>query len=171
MLCSKCKKNPATMLIKQNINGKITEYNLCEECAALTAGNMPFDTMLKNFMNSVMGLAGADGIKEKETTAVLKELKCPKCGLTYEGFNSSGKLGCANCYNAFRKQLITLFKNVHGSTSHTGKLPARGGAELVQIREIDRLKRRLKNLIDLEEFEEAAKVRDMLKAMQGVEQA
>ena len=169
MLCDKCKKNPSSVLIKQNINGNITEYNLCEECAALTAGNIPFNMILKNLMNSVMGIAGVGDIKEKETKAVLKDLKCPSCGLTYEGFNSSGKIGCAKCYNAFRKQLTTLFKNIHGSAVHTGKLPSRGGAELIQIREIDRLKRQLKNLVELEEFEEAARVRDILKEMQGVE--
>jgi len=165
MLCDRCGKNAASVLIKQNINGKITEYNLCEECASHTTGSLPFDTILKNFMNSVMGITGVGDVKEKENKAVLKDLKCPSCGLTYEGFNSCGKLGCAECYNAFRKQLLTLFKNVHGSASHTGKLPARGGAELLQLREIDKLKKQLKQLIEAEEFEEAAKVRDLIKAL------
>ena len=34
MLCQKCKKNEATVYYKENINGHVTEYNLCPECAA-----------------------------------------------------------------------------------------------------------------------------------------
>ena len=31
MLCTKCGKKEATVYYKQNINGKITEYNLCND--------------------------------------------------------------------------------------------------------------------------------------------
>ena len=34
MLCTKCGKKEATVYYKQNITGKITDYNLCSECAA-----------------------------------------------------------------------------------------------------------------------------------------
>jgi len=163
MLCDKCKQNTALVRIQQNINGKVTEINLCEECAAITAGNLPFDMIFKTFMNSVMGFS--DNFKEKEADSVFEEIKCPTCGLTYEGFKSSAKLGCADCYNAFRAQLITFFKSMHGSAAHTGKLPAKGGARLIRLRETEQLKKILKQHIEAEEFEEAAKIRDKIKKL------
>ena len=33
MLCQNCGKNPATTHIKTIVNGKLTEYDLCSECA------------------------------------------------------------------------------------------------------------------------------------------
>jgi protein arginine kinase activator len=165
VLCDKCKKNPASVLIKQNINGHLAQFNFCEGCAAgaaaFAAGNMSFDTILKNLMNSLMGFSDDFHQMEKESHG----LSCSLCALTYEGFKSTGKVGCAECYNAFRNQLITLFKNVHGSANHAGKLPVMGGAQLIKVREVEKLKDRLKKLIDDEEFEEAAKIRDRIKEL------
>lgn len=41
MLCEKCKKNEATFHKVTNINGRITEYHLCEKCAE--KNNVKFD--------------------------------------------------------------------------------------------------------------------------------
>jgi len=176
-MCEKCKQNPASVTLHHNINGKITKYNLCEECAASTMNSISsladsaandisslvFDSVFKNFVNSILNFAG--DIKEKEPGGPFKELKCPSCGLTYEGFRSSVKLGCADCYNTFRGQLLSFFKNMQGSASHTGKLPVKGGAQLIKVREADRLRKRLRQHIEAEEFEEAAKIRDKIKEL------
>ena len=34
MMCTKCGKKEASVYYKQNINGNVTEMNLCEDCAA-----------------------------------------------------------------------------------------------------------------------------------------
>jgi len=126
---------------------------------------MTFENMIKTFMNSVMGISPSSDTQEQESDSSHAAIACARCGLTYEGFKSSGKLGCSDCYNAFRNQLINLFKNVHGSAVHTGKLPLRGGAQLTKVREVERLRDRLKKLVGDEEFEEAAKVRDKIKEL------
>ena len=169
MLCDKCKQNPASVImhVQDGINGTIAVLNLCTECAAaMSPGNMSFEDIVKNFMNSVMGLSG--DFEEKDNSGgggIYDALKCNTCGLTYEGFKASGKLGCADCYNAFRQPLSKLFKNIHGGSVHTGKLPARGGAALLKVRETGKLREQLKKHIEEEEFEEAAKVRDMIKKL------
>ena len=161
MLCDKCKKKQATIVKLQIINDNITEYNLCEECAS--TGNMPFETIFKHIMNSLIGLS--DNFEEHEEEKIFKDIKCPGCGLTYEGFKSLLKLGCSDCYNTFRNQLTAFFKNMQGNVAHTGKLPVKSGAQLIKLREADHLKKHLKKLIDSEEFEEAAKIRDKIKAL------
>ena len=56
MLCQSCYKNQANTHIKKIINGKLTEYRLCEECAAkLGYGNnifQGFDLNFDNFLGS-----------------------------------------------------------------------------------------------------------------------
>ena len=52
--------------------------------------------------------------------------KCPNCGLTYSSFKSSGRLGCSECYEAFRNELVPLLGRLQGSTGHVGKAPHTG---------------------------------------------
>ena len=58
MLCDKCKTNQATVHIRQNINGKVREYDLCDKCAAasniLNDVNMSFDNLFEGFLNGMM---------------------------------------------------------------------------------------------------------------------
>ncbi|GHV40349.1 hypothetical protein FACS189490_05350 [Clostridia bacterium] len=165
MLCENCKQHDAEIIIRQTINGgEPADTALCAECAMKSIGFMPLEFMVKNFMNSIMaegGLFSGKNAGETETD----EVKCPSCGLSYEGFKSSGRLGCAACYDAFRSRLIPVFKSVHGSSEHAGKYPARSGANLSRLHEIDVLKKKLSGLIAEEEFEEAAKVRDQIKGL------
>ena len=74
-------------------------------------------------------------------------------------------LGCAQCYQAFRKPLEGLLMRVHGNTQHAGRIP--GGVKSdVSIRmNIDRLRQDLVKAIAAEEYEEAARLRDQIRAL------
>lgn len=86
--------------------------------------------------------------------------RCPKCGITFSDFKSTGLLGCSYCYEHFSKSLIPTIKRVQGGLVHIGKIPLNASKEVVSKRKIDELKIRLRELIALEDFEEAAKIRD-----------
>ena len=101
----------------------------------------------------------------KEAKIEGKGLKCANCGMNQMEFRRRGQLGCSYCYQAFKPILLPLLKKLHGSTQHTGKLPLTAGKEIVQQRGIQRLKERLQKAIQLEEFEEAAKLRDRIKEL------
>lgn len=51
--------------------------------------------------------------------------ECPSCGMTLAEFRKTGLLGCADCYTAFREELLPTVKNVQGKLRHTGKDPFR----------------------------------------------
>ena len=42
MLCDKCGKREATVHMMQNINGQVSEINLCSECARQAESNWGF---------------------------------------------------------------------------------------------------------------------------------
>jgi protein arginine kinase activator len=97
--------------------------------------------------------------------AEYEALVCEQCGMTYAEFQRCGMLGCANCYQAFKTPLNALLQRVHGNTQHAGRVP--GGVHSgTSIRmNIDRLKQKLQKAVADEEYEQAAKLRDTIRAL------
>lgn len=54
MLCERCGKHEANVHITKNINGKVTEMNLCSECANKSGEMISFDGMFRDFFSSIM---------------------------------------------------------------------------------------------------------------------
>ena len=167
MLCVKCQKNPATVHIQQfMLNGVKTELHLCQECTfKLDNPEMliSFENMFKGFleqMSSKIFPVGGVGNMMPKTTA-----PCTRCGMTYDEFKAGGKLGCDICYQSFSKEVQALLKNVQGSVRHEGKYPRRLGADILSKRQADDLRAQLKKAIEDENFEEAAKLRDEIRAL------
>lgn len=158
MLCDQCKKKVATVHLTEIINGKVQELHLCEECALKKSQEMQ-----KNFS---MGDILSGLIESVRSPREEEILKCPQCGLTFQEFRRVGRLGCSACYNAFRKPLWQVVKAVHGSNQHTGKIP-KGKVSFKADTEIEELKKKLRRAVELEEFEEAASLRDKIKELEN----
>jgi protein arginine kinase activator len=93
--------------------------------------------------------------------------KCPNCGLTYEEFGRTGRLGCSECYEAFSKFLLPLIKRVQHATQHVGKRPSRLAAPVARVQQdLRELQNRLTKVIREEDFEEAARLRDQIKQLE-----
>ena len=93
------------------------------------------------------------------------QMTCSSCGMSYEEFQRTGKLGCAQCYHAFEEELRPLLTRIHGRSQHAGRAP--GGTEKqAQIDAgIDELRIRMEKAVSAEDFEEAAKLRDEIRAL------
>jgi len=164
MLCDVCGKNPATVHLTEILNDQMTELHLCEECAQQKSMAMEQQFGLSDLLAGM-----ADSEKPEKETDSLKNLKCPNCGLNYADFKKIGRLGCGECYNAFKKYLGPLLKRIHGSTQHTGKSPLRVTKVLKKRIDIQELRNRLNKAIESEAFEEAAKIRDQIKELEKKE--
>ncbi len=164
MLCEKCQKNQATVIIKQaSVNGESVIKHLCPECAFNIEIPISFEDLFQGFLDTIQSMAKNEaGRVEKKKT-----VPCPSCGTTFEQFKKTGRLGCAECYNTFSGEMETLLKNVQISTRHEGKFPRRSGVALRQKREADKLRGRLKKAVDSENFEEAANLRDRIRALES----
>lgn len=158
MLCDICGKKEATVHLTEIINDQMTKLHLCEECAKKKGAEMEEHFGLADL------LAGLADLGTPVETIKEKKFKCPSCGLAYSDFKKIGKLGCGQCYETFKSYLVPLFKRIHGSDAHVGKIP-RKKKKLLKTKKVnvEELKRRLKRAIELEEFEEAAKLRDEIK--------
>lgn len=158
MLCQKCKKNEAAVHYKKVINGKQTELYLCPECAE---GLSSFDFGFDNFLPNLFG----HFIKPEVRPAVV----CPKCGMPLSEISGKGKIGCGECYCAYEEYLLPTLKRIHGSTKHTGKIPKRFGKGINNNDVIKSLKYQLETAVKNEEYENAAKIRDKIREMEGKE--
>lgn len=162
MLCDICGKNQATVHLTEIIDEKMTELHLCEDCAQEKSAQMETHFGLADLLAGLADLGSQASVTKKET-----RVKCPRCGLTYEDFKKVGRLGCGECYSVFKEALLPLLKRIHGSTQHYGKSPTRKTARAVKSKsELQELKEKLQKSIQLEEFEEAAKLRDRIREME-----
>ena len=159
MLCDICGKNQATVHLTEIVDEQMNELHLCEECARQKSAQMEQQFGLSDLLA---------GLAEFEKPALEKEvssLKCPNCNLTYADFKKIGRLGCGECYKAFKKYLGPLLKRIHGSSQHVGKVPAKVKVVRKKI-DLTDLRNALQKAIENEEFEEAAKLRDQIKELE-----
>ena len=158
MLCERCKERPATVHISKIINNKQQDEHLCQVCAG-ELGYFQFGGLDFSWPQLFPKLVNWE--EEKSAPE-----QCPQCGLTFRAFSQKGKAGCAGCYSAFAKQLDPLFLRIHTSNRHKGKLPFHQEGQLAKKRELDQLKIKLSQLVADQDFEEAAMVRDEIRALE-----
>jgi len=162
MKCEVCGEREASVHYKEMMNDQIRELHLCERCAEERGfGSSPGEDF------SISDLLGSMAEDESaEVQAKGGAIVCPRCGLTYPEFKASGRLGCSDCYLAFRLPLIPLLRRIHGSDRHAGKLPHGTGEAHRRMQEIRMMKRRLERCVEREAFEEAADLRDRIRGME-----
>lgn len=157
MLCESCGKKPVATYVKAIINGELTEYSLCAECAQ----KLGYGNLLTGFGCNFGSLAGEFSNESEPVNAV----HCKCCGSTFEDIARSGKVGCAQCYHTFYDRLILLIQRIHGETKHRGKVP---GTDLPPP-QLSLIRRELREAIDSENFEHAVALRDRIKELEGGE--
>ncbi|MCX5694095.1 MAG: UvrB/UvrC motif-containing protein [Candidatus Omnitrophica bacterium] len=161
MLCDICGKNPATVHLTEIIDEQMNELHLCEDCARHKSAAMEQQFGLSDLL---AGMADFEKPSDKEEESVT--IKCPACGLAYADFKKIGRLGCGECFNAFRKYLAPLLKRIHGSNQHVGKNPTKAKTQVKSSKKksgLQELKDQLQRAIQQEAFEEAARLRDQIK--------
>jgi len=160
MICQSCGKNPATVHLTEILGGEKREKHLCEQCAVsegITTGKPPvsLNEWLTNF------------VMQQSGTAVAADVTCEKCGTCFNDFRQSGLLGCPECYKAFAKVLTPLVERAHeNATHHVGKAPADLDRSQRRQYELVNLRRRLRDAVQTEDYEEAARLRDRIAGLE-----
>jgi protein arginine kinase activator len=166
MFCQDCKKRPATLHFTKILNGEKTEFHLCDVCAG-EKGDMfpgsPSNFSIHHLLSGLLNFEGGPSLGEVKQE---KALRCESCGLTYTQFSKSGRFGCIECYTQFAERLDPIFRRIHGSMQHSGKVPERSGEKIKLKKQLEDLKQTLRQRISDEEFEEAAVLRDQIKKLE-----
>lgn len=93
--------------------------------------------------------------------------KCPLCGHTWADFRRTGRFGCGECYKTFRAPVEETIKQIHTTSSHTGKIPSRSGEKLKTKRRLEELKAKLQDAVRNEDYETAAKLHKQIREIEN----
>jgi len=159
ILCDLCQVNPATLKLTQIVNDQKTEINICKECDEAKGLTNPLGSIPPVFGTVLFGMLSQQIPDEERTESTVT---CEQCGLSKTDFERRGLLGCNSCYETFEDDLKFVLRRIHGSNKHIGKRPpnARSRGKLPGI---DVLRKKLKSAVENEHFEEAAKLRDLIR--------
>lgn len=155
--CSECKKAIA-VCYTEIVGGNINQTSMCADCPELQRrlyGTHPRELIANQVID-----AG---------------LECGNCGTTLEEVRRGHRLGCSECYNVFGDVLILEIQSVNRLPSrlyplkkngpiHIGRAPG----EQLTINLSSRLlalNEALKETLKHEDYEQAAWIRDQIKAL------
>lgn len=148
MKCEKCGKYEANTYYEENINGQVKHMHLCADCASNMHINQSFAPLLSNFFDFVPAAVYA------------QPRQCPVCGQTENTLRQSGTVGCAHCYDTFSDILLPYIRQIHGADRHIC-------ADTSAPNPVASLKQQLSQAISSENYEEAARLRDEIRRMEG----
>ena len=139
MLCDNCGKREANIRYTENINGKIKEMHLCEECSKklgiMDKMNFNIPTSFPSFFGSFL-----EDFGELEAMPIFNELKeevCNSCNTSFEDIINTGRLGCPNCYDVFSDRLDPILKRLQGANRHVGRKAEQLNNDNKTIKNID----------------------------------
>ncbi len=168
MICESCQENEATVHITTGSGLNKTERYLCETCA-----NKSFSNQFTSFSDdsfNIHQLLQSLSAQQAVETSKKQQKHCETCGSTIESILKKGKFGCADCYGTFSAKSSEIITKVQlYQTQHAGKVPEKSSAYLKMKKEIESLKEKLSGLVEHQEFEEAAVVRDQIKSLEAGE--
>lgn len=188
MLCENCHQNEASIHYTEIINGAKREHYLCMECARKLnfsgLGDMS-DTEFP-FVRLLTGLLSAGGGGKELEDSPMMHVCCPGCGMSFDEFTMVGKFGCAECYGVFAPLIEDNMKRIHGDSVHRGKKYKSGSGDMPvsgerndntlaimkdenddPVETLKELNRKLREAVEIENFEEAAKLRDKIRMLKS----
>ncbi len=167
MKCQRCEK-PATFHITELTGDEPQEVHLCTDCAQDYLAPEEEETPPTASLAGALAQQLQVG-QTAEDLARLDQQACPNCGITFYEFRHAGRLGCPYDYTCFEEELEPLIINIHGETEHKGKRPKRRLRTAGQQNELIRLRREMKDAVEVEDYERASQLRDEIRRIENEE--
>ena len=161
MKCQKCDKQ-AVFHITEMIDAFPLELHLCQDHA--------YEYLHQNGAEPFGELGPAPQLREATDELVAEDFHvCPCCGAGFQDFRVTTLVGCANDYSFFNDRLDPLIRCVQGSNKHVGKRPARSKGGSGFGPKLVRMRTRLADAIEVEDYELASQLRDQIAELEKQE--
>lgn len=161
MLCDECKKREAVVHSKIIHNGQVREQHLCAECSKKYRDEDAFFKPFGDLFSTLPGLMFGE-LSPQRTV-------CTKCGTTSDEFLRTGYVGCPECYKAFGAAMLDVVRRTQHDTRHVGKVPGRARPETRKAQNlqsrIDELRLKQRRAVEIDDFEEASRLRDEINEL------
>lgn len=159
MLCELCQEHEAAVHLTQVIDGDAKKIHLCQQCAAQSGLNI--DSAL-SLTDVLFGMGAPD-----EEDAGGPEKTCRACHMRRADFRKTSRLGCPSCYETFAEELNPVLTGMHHGPAHTGKFPQGTACTPADSRAVAELQSRLERAVENEQYEEAARLRDLIRKVRA----
>ncbi len=161
-----CAINKITHITEISDSGEVSEIHLCHVCtiAYLSIEEMKhkkeeYLDKLKNQISKILDPIVKQFEETKYTIQSVSTVPCPKCKYTIIDIIKHGKMGCDNCINHFKDEILLILKKVQAGTQHIGKVPKTHVTK-------KSLELKLQQAIVAENYEEAARIKAKLSEIQ-----
>lgn len=160
MNCDKCGA-PSVYHSTFIVNGISQTTNLCRDCAIKEGVFTQKTNMFEDLFSSFSDLLSFEKVEN---------VVCPVCKTSLKEFKSTAKLGCPNCYEAFREEISSIIKRVapferHQQETIKTKQPKQ---EKISIEEQIRVLREdMKQAVAEERYEDAAKIKKQITKLES----
>ncbi len=150
------------MFYTQVADGKLKKFVLCEACAQAQGIMNPEGLLMAE---ELLG-AAAPAAAIADLAPFPSSGKCTSCDFTLEDLQKVGRLGCPDCYRAFAGEIAQRLPSMHKGLVHMGYVPDGLVKQQALRNERSDLDAKLKAAVISENFEEAAKVKDLIDALE-----
>ena len=177
---------PAAVFVTRVQNGQTTVMAFCKKCAqergilnpaAFELAEKIFPQLTEDLDLTIPEVFGETPLQ----TAVSQSLssqssltQCPICHFSLEKFKSTGRLGCSHCYDVFLEEILSEIDSQNHLLSQSSSKDTSSHSETTsqepaqeQVLSISDIEAQMQQAIRQEDYERAAQLRDMLKALQS----
>ncbi len=178
--CERCHHAPASVLYREHTPGRTRRLSLCAACTAAMEAAGELEEVSAPIPELASPLTFPDEIRPAlpftiDTSGTTHAADgCPLCGATLSDIVAVGKVGCAQCYHFFgegeNSPLRLLLHALTGCVSHRGQAPASKRRLRERAERLARLKLSLKEAVVTEAYEQAAMLRDEIRALENADE-
>ena len=164
MLCQRCHTNKASVRYSEVVDGKVTQLHLCKKCldAQQESGETGFELAAP-----VSYTGGGKTKKSRAPEVSMPTVSCSVCETSLKSIQELGTVGCLTCYETFPAELEAILEGIHVGLTHRGKTPKVDDARSRVRAELQTKRTLLKTALNMENYEEAAALRDDIRAMES----
>lgn len=164
MLCEHCHENEAKISYTMVEGNDTKQMHVCPSCfQEFLAEQFPSSQIppldIQPMIQELLSLFHGKDAEEEEGRT------CPVCGRSLKEFRKTGMFGCDNCYNTFAEELNALLPRMQGADHHVGAMPEAFRRNREASEKEQALKDRLDAAVADERYEDAALLRDEIKAL------
>lgn len=171
--CERCRRKQATIHLTEIIREVKAELHLCEACAR----DFGLDSRLGSLSLSIPDIVSY--LEPGAENGLQGQVYCHSCGSGLDDIQQSGMAGCDDCYRYLEKGLASVLARAGGGQAgYAGKIPLNARHSADEVREsmpvwgsgdtLADLRQQLARAVEAENYEQAARLRDLIKEQDGV---
>ncbi len=158
MNCDRCGK-PSVYHSTLIVNGVSQTTNLCRDCAIKEG---VFDTSPTSIFDDMFD-AFADFLPFEK----MEDIVCPVCKTSLREFKTTHKLGCPNCYEAFRGEVKAILAKTAPFAQHKTEISTAKAKPKTKQEKIAALRQEMALAVKDERYEDAAKLKKQIQKLEA----